>query len=55
VTALLSLEPRAASADVLEPVIEFQDGYYAEQNRTRCAGCCLSNTLVDIATHSHTQ
>ena len=54
-TALLALEPRDAGAEVVEPVIEFQDGFYAEQNRTRCTGCCLNHTQVDIATHSHTQ
>ena len=43
-TALLALEPRDAGADVVEPVIELQDGFYAEQNRTRCTGCCLNNT-----------
>jgi hypothetical protein len=55
VTALLALEPRDAGTEVVEPVIEFHDGFYAEQNRTRCAGCCIHNTQIDIATHSHTQ
>jgi hypothetical protein len=55
VTALLSLEPRDAGAEVVEPVTEFQDGFYAQQDRTRCTGCCLSGTRIEVATHSHTQ
>jgi hypothetical protein len=54
-TALLSFEPREAGARVVEPAISFDDGFYAEQNRTRCSGCCLRNTAVDIHTHSATQ
>ncbi len=54
-TTLLTLEPRTAGDEVVEPVLGFQDGYYAEQDRTRCTGCCLSGTLVDVATHSWTQ
>jgi hypothetical protein len=55
VTALLALEPRDAGTEVVEPVIEFHDGFYAEQTRSRCTGCCWSGTNIEIATHSHTQ
>ena len=54
-TALLSLEPREAGVEVVEPTIEFHDGFYAEQDRTRCTGCCHNATLIELATHSQTQ
>jgi hypothetical protein len=54
VNALLALEPREAGTAVLEPVIAFDDGFYAEQDRTRCPGCCFSHTQVDVATQSQT-
>jgi|GEM_PF-6244151 len=54
-TALLTLEPREAGTEIVEPAIEFVDGFYAEQDRTRCAGCCKNHTLIDLATHSATQ
>jgi hypothetical protein len=51
-TALLSLEPRDAGVAVVEPAIEFQDGFDAQQGRTRCFGCCRSNTDVFFTTQS---
>jgi len=50
---LLMLEPRDAGATVTDPVVEFQDGFYAEQGRTRCYGCCVSSSNVEIRTNSY--
>ena len=53
VTDLLMLEPRDAGTAVADPVVEFQDGFYAEQGRTRCYGCCVSSSNVEIRTNSY--
>jgi hypothetical protein len=50
---LLMLEPRDAGAAVADPVVEFQDGFYAEQGRTRCEGCCVQRSNVEIRTNSY--
>jgi hypothetical protein len=52
VTALLELEPREAGTDVVEPTIEFRDGY-TEEGRTRCHGCCVYGTQIEHVTNSY--
>jgi hypothetical protein len=53
--SLLTLEPREASAEEVEPNLEFEAGFDNTQDRTRCAGCCVDGSWSDIATHSYTQ
>lgn len=51
-TALLTLEPRLAGSQVVEPFVDFNEGMYAEEGRTRCFGCCIHCTELELATQS---
>lgn len=52
-TAILSLEPREAGAEVVDPIIEFGEGHDDLHMRTRCAAssiCGGNHTLICINT-----
>ena len=54
-TALLTLEPRDAGLDIVEPEVEFAGKDNELHELVACAGCCVNGSNIILATHSVTQ
>ncbi|HEY2791276.1 MAG TPA: hypothetical protein VGJ28_02905 [Micromonosporaceae bacterium] len=54
-TALLTLEPRDAGLDIVEPEVEFTDKSNELHELVACVGCCQHGSNIVVATHSATQ
>jgi hypothetical protein len=54
-TELMSLEPRTAGEDVVEPAVSFESNVLPLREVADCFGCCINFTQFDISTRSSTQ
>lgn len=52
---LLSLEPRTAGENVVEPAVIFERSTNPLLEVARCFGCCINFTQFDQSTRSSTQ